>query len=139
MKLANTIPTEDEALLPRKASSPWRGLVVRAAAVSLALGLVASAVSFHDDTLVPNEFATGGVSTTSLSSKTHAGKFESPKGGKFGNIKVKGGGSFSDQAGHFGSSWPGGGERPPIRYEDSPGVLRGPSDTQLLIYSYIKR
>ena len=56
MKLVNTIPTttEDEALLPRKAS-PWRGLVVRAAAVSLALGLVASA-------------ATGGVSTTSLSS-----------------------------------------------------------------------
>ena len=54
MKLANTIPTENGALLPRKAS-PWRGLVVRAAAVSLALGLVASA-------------ATGGVSTTSLSS-----------------------------------------------------------------------
>ena len=48
-------------------------------------------------------------------------------------------GSFSDQAGHFGSSWPGGGERPPIRYEDSWGGLRGPSDTQLLIYSYIKR
>ena len=44
-------------------------------------------------------------------------------------------GSFSDQAGHFGSSWPGGGERPPIRYEDSWGGLRGPSDTQLLIYS----
>ena len=41
MKLVNTIPTttEDDALLPRKASSPWRGLVVRAAAVSLALGL----------------------------------------------------------------------------------------------------
>ena len=40
MKSVNTIPiTEDEALLPRKASSPWRGLVVRAAAVSLALGL----------------------------------------------------------------------------------------------------
>ena len=40
MKLVNTIPTttENEALLPRKAS-PWRGLVVRAAAVSLALGL----------------------------------------------------------------------------------------------------
>ena len=42
MKLVNTIPVapvgEDEALLPRKAS-PWRGLVVRAAAVSLALGL----------------------------------------------------------------------------------------------------
>ena len=48
-------------------------------------------------------------------------------------------GPFSDQAGHFGSSWPGGGERPPIRYEDSWGGLRGPSDTQLLIYSYIKR
>ena len=48
-------------------------------------------------------------------------------------------GSFSDQAGHFGSSWPGGGERPPIRYEDSQKGLRGPSDTQLLIYSYIKR
>ena len=44
MKLANTIPTENEALLPRKAS-PWRGLVVRAAAVSLALGLVASAAT----------------------------------------------------------------------------------------------
>ena len=40
MKLVNTIPTttEDEALLPRKAS-PWKGLVTRAAAVSLALGL----------------------------------------------------------------------------------------------------
>ena len=48
-------------------------------------------------------------------------------------------GSFSDQAGHFGSSWPGGGERPPIRYEDSRGDLGGPLDTQLLIYSYIKR
>ena len=72
MKLVNTIPVapvgEDEALLPRKAS-PWRGPVARAAAVSLALGLVASA-------------ATGGVSTTSLSSKKHAGRFETPKGGK---------------------------------------------------------
>ena len=48
-------------------------------------------------------------------------------------------GSFSDQAGHFGSSWPGGGERPPIRYEDSWGDLGGPLDTQLLIYSYKKR
>ena len=82
MKLANTIPTENGALLPRKAS-PWRGLVVRAAAVSLALGLVASA-------------ATDGVSTTSLSSKKHAGKFESPKGGKYGNIKVKGGDTYLD-------------------------------------------
>ena len=83
MKLVNTIPTttEDDALLPRKASSPWRGLVVRAAAVSLALGLVASA-------------ATGGVSTTSLSSKKHAGTFESPKGGKYGNVKVKGGDTY---------------------------------------------
>ena len=85
MKLVNTIPTttEDDALLPRKASSPWRGLVVRAAAVSLALGLVASA-------------ATGGVSTTSLSSKKHAGTFESPKGGKYGNVKVKGGDTYLD-------------------------------------------
>ena len=48
-------------------------------------------------------------------------------------------GSFSDQAGHFGSSWPGGGERPPIRYEDSWGDLGGALDTQLLIYSYKKR
>jgi len=53
MKLANTIPAEDEALLP-KASSPWTGLVVRAAVVSLALGLVASA-------------ATGGVGRPHLS------------------------------------------------------------------------
>ena len=82
MKLANTIPTENGALLPRKAS-PWRGLVVRAAAVSLALGLVASA-------------ATGGVSTTSLSSKKHAGTFESPKGGKYGNVKVKAGETYLD-------------------------------------------
>ena len=56
MKLVNTIPTttEDDALLPRKASSPWRGgLVVRAAALSLVLGLVAAATSA----------ATGGVTT----------------------------------------------------------------------------
>ena len=48
-------------------------------------------------------------------------------------------GSRQGQVRHLGSSWPGGGERPPIRYEDSWGGLRGPSDTQLLIYSYIKR
>ena len=45
MKLVNTIPVapvgEDEALLPRKASPSCRGLVVRAAAISLALGFVA--------------------------------------------------------------------------------------------------
>ena len=45
-------------------------------------------------------------------------------------------GSFSDQAGHFGSSWPRAAERPPIRYEDSWGDLGGLLDTQLLIYSY---
>ena len=87
MKLVNTIPVapvgEDEALLPRKASPSCRGLVVRAAAISLALGFVASA-------------ATGGVSTTSLSSKNHAGKFESPKGGKYCNVKVKGGETYLD-------------------------------------------
>ncbi len=85
MKLVNTIPVapvgEDEALLPRKASPSCRGLVVRAAAISLALGFVASA-------------ATGGVSTTSLSSKNHAGRFESPKGGKYGNVKVKDGETY---------------------------------------------
>ena len=89
MKLVNTIPTttEDDALLPRKASSPWRGgLVVRAAALSLVLGLVAAAATA----------ATSGVSTTSLSSKTHAGRFESPKGGKYGNVKVKGGDTYLD-------------------------------------------
>ena len=92
MKLVNTIPTttENQALLPRKASSPWRGgLVVRAAALSLVLGLVAAATSA----------ATGGVSTTSLSSKTHAGRFESPKGGKYGNVKVKDGETWADLKG----------------------------------------
>ena len=87
MKLVNTIPVapvgEDEALLPRKASPSCRGLVVRAAAISLALGFVASA-------------ATGGVSTTSLSSKNHAGRFETPKGGKYGNVKVKAGETYLD-------------------------------------------
>jgi hypothetical protein len=48
-------------------------------------------------------------------------------------------GSLQGQVRHLGSSWPGAAERPPIRYEDSRGDLGGPLDTQLLIYSYIKR
>ena len=38
-------------------------------------------------------------------------------------------GSFSDQAGHLGSSWPERAERPPARYEDSWGDLGSPSGT----------